>query len=275
MSTTHQLISPEASGGAIGRGRLTDRKILLLGAGQQDYNIEDPPIGNGRAMSQLFAREGAQVALADIDAGAVEETARRVRAEGGTAVAIVVDASDAPELRRMVGDAHARLGGLDGLAVNVGIVGGWGLDHTSAEDWDHVFQVNVRAHFLACKHALEVMRDGSSIVLTSSIAALMPANEVVAYHSSKAALEGLCMWLAKHAAARNIRVNLVVPGLIDTSLGRLASQADPTRELRQIPLGRQGTGWEVAYAAAFLLSNEASYITGHSLLVDGGLVTLR
>jgi NAD(P)-dependent dehydrogenase (short-subunit alcohol dehydrogenase family) len=275
MSTTHQLISPEASGGAEGRGRLTDRKILLLGAGQQDYGIEDPPIGNGRAMSQLFAREGAAVALADIDAEAVAETARRVRAEGATAVAIVLDASDAAQLRRMVSDAHARLGGLDGLAVNVGIVGGWGLDHTSAEDWDRVFQVNVRAHFLACKHALEVMGDGSSIVLTSSIAALMPANEVIAYHSSKAALEGLCMWLARHAAARNIRVNLVVPGLIDTSLGRLASQADPTREQRHIPLGRQGTAWEVAYAAAFLLSNEASYITGHSLLVDGGLVMLR
>jgi NAD(P)-dependent dehydrogenase (short-subunit alcohol dehydrogenase family) len=275
MSTTHQPISAEASGAAVGRGRLADRKILLLGAGQQDYGLDDPPIGNGRAMSQLFAREGADVALADIDAEAVAETARRVRAEGGTAVAIVLDASEAPELRRMVSDAHARLGGLDGLAVNVGIVGGWGLDHTSAEDWDRVFQVNVRAHFLACKHALEVMEDGSSIVLTSSIAALMPVNEVVAYHSSKAALEGLCMWLAKHAAARDIRVNLVVPGLIDTSLGRLASQADPTREQRHIPLGRQGTAWEVAYAAAFLLSNEASYITGHSLLVDGGLVTLR
>ena len=121
------------------------------------------------------------------------------------------------------------LDGLDGLVVNVGIAGGWGLEHTSAEDWDRVFQVNVRAHYLTCKHALAVMADGGAIVLTSSIAALMPANEVVAYHSSKAALDGLCMWLAKHAAARGIRVNLVVPGLIDTSLGRLASKADPSR----------------------------------------------
>jgi NAD(P)-dependent dehydrogenase (short-subunit alcohol dehydrogenase family) len=103
----------------------------------------------------------------------------------------------------------------------------------------------------------------------------MPANEVAAYHSSKAALSGLCIWLAKHAAPRNVRVNLVVPGLIDTSLGRLASKADPTRQERPIPLGREGTAWEVAYAAAFLLSGEASYITGHSLVVDGGLVALR
>jgi len=81
--------------------------------------------------------------------------------------------------------------------------------------------------------------------------------------------------LAKHAAPRNIRVNIIAPGLIDTSLGRLASKADPSREERPIPLRRQGTAWEVAYAAAFLLSNEASYITGHSLPVDGGLVALR
>ena len=112
-------------------------------------------------------------------------------------------------------------------------------------------------------------------MLTSSIAALMPANEVVAYHSSKAALDGLCMWLAKHAASRRHPRQPRRPGLIDTSLGRLASKADPSREERPIPLGRQGTAWEVAYAAAFLLSDEASYITGHALLVDGGLVALR
>ena len=175
----------------------------------------------------------------------------------------------------MVNEACAGLDGLDGLAANVGVVGGWGLDNTSAEDWDRVFQVNVRAHYLTCKHALPLMPDGAAIVLTSSIAALMPANEVIAYHSSKAALDGLCMWLAKHAASRRIRVNLVLPGLIDTSLGRLASKADPSREERPVPLGRQGTAWEVAYAAAFLLSDEASYITGHSLVVDGGLVALR
>ena len=83
------------------------------------------------------------------------------------------------------------------------------------------------------------------------------------------------MWLAKHAAERAIRVNIVVPGLIDTSLGRLASVADPSRKERPIPLGRQGTAWEIAYAAAFLLSDEASYITAHMLVVDGGLVALR
>lgn len=219
--------------------------------------------------------EGAHIAVADLDAAAVGETARQVHAEGSAAVTIVADVGEPTEIERMVAEARDGMDGLDGLVANVGIVGGWGLEHTSAEDWDRVFQINVRAHYLTCKHALAVMPDGAAIVLTSSIAALMPANEVVAYHSSKAALDGLGMWLAKHAAPRNIRVNIVVPGLIDTSLGRLASKADRSREERPIPLGCQGTAWDVAYAAAFLLSNEASYITGHSLPVDGGLVALR
>lgn len=275
MPTLAHPLTPEASGGSPGRERLAGRKILIVGAGQQSYDIESAPIGNGRAISRLLAREGAHVAIADVDGTAVEGTARQVHREGQAAVVIVADAGESSEIERMVGEARTGLDGIDGLVVNVGIAGGWGLEHTSAEDWDHVFQINVRAHYLTCKHALAVMSGGGAIVLSSSVAALMPANEVVAYHSSKAALHGLCMWLAKHTAARGIRVNLVVPGLIDTSLGRLASKADPTRRERPIPLGRQGTAWEVAYATSFLLSDEASYITGQALLVDGGLQALR
>jgi NAD(P)-dependent dehydrogenase (short-subunit alcohol dehydrogenase family) len=266
---------PESIGAAPVRGRLRGRKLLVVGAGQQSYGIPDPPVGNGRAMSRLFAREGALLAVADIDEASVAQTAAEIRGEGASAVSILADVSQPAEVERMVAEAQQHLGGLDGLAVNVGIVSGWGLQNTSVEDWDRVFAVNVRAHFLTCKSALACMPAGGAIVLTSSIAAHMPANDVIAYHSSKAALGGLSMWLAKHAAARGIRVNLIVPGLIDTSLGRLASNADPTREERAIPLGRQGTAWEIAYAAAFLLSHEASYITGQSLLVDGGLQALR
>jgi NAD(P)-dependent dehydrogenase (short-subunit alcohol dehydrogenase family) len=275
MPTVTHPLTAEASGACLRRERLAGRKILVVGAGQQSHDIENPPIGNGRAISRLLAREGAHVAIADVDGTAVQETARQVHAEGQVAVVIVADAGESSEIERMVGEARTGLDGIDGLVVNVGIAGGWGLEHTSAGDWDHVFQINVRAHYLTCKHALAVMSDGGAIVLTSSIAALMPANEIVAYHSSKAALHGLCMWLAKHAAPRGIRVNLVVPGLIDTSLGRLASKADPSRRERPIPLGRQGTAWEVAYATSFLLSDEASYITGHALPVDGGLQALR
>jgi NAD(P)-dependent dehydrogenase (short-subunit alcohol dehydrogenase family) len=265
----------EAAGAAPGRGRLSGRRILIVGAGQQSYDIADPPIGNGRAMCRLFAREGAQVAVADIDAAEAEETADEVRSEGSSAISIVADAGKPADIERMVDEAREGLGGLDGLVANVGIVAGWGLEGTTVDDWDRVFAINVRSHFLVCKHAFAVMPDGASIVLTSSIASSMPINEVVAYHTSKAALGGLCLWLAKHAATRRIRVNIVVPGLIDTSLGRLANKADPSREERPVPLGRQGTAWEVAYAAAFLLSDEASYITGQSLVIDGGLVGLR
>lgn len=250
--------------------------MLVVGAGQQGSDIEQPPIGNGRAMSVLFAREGARLALSDHDAIALRESADLLATDGPRPQTIVAEAADPAAVERMVGEAAARLGGgLDGLAVNVGIVAGHGLDGTSVEDWDRVFAVDVRAHELICRHALQAMTDDASIVLISSIAAAMPVSDVVAYHAAKAALSGLCLWLAKHAAPRGIRVNLILPGLIDTVRGRLASRADPARDQRAIPLGRQGTAWEVAYAAAFLLSGEASYITGHSLVVDGGLLALR
>jgi NAD(P)-dependent dehydrogenase (short-subunit alcohol dehydrogenase family) len=153
--------------------------------------------------------------------------------------------------------------------LNVGIAAGMGLQNTSAEDWDRVMAVNLRAHFLGLKHALPRMGSGGSAVLIGSLAGLrvMP---VPAYSASKAALEALNRHAAIEAAP-NVRVNLLVPGLIDTSLGRLATQRYPQRAKIPIPLGRQGSAWEVASAALFLLSDDASYVTGATLVVDGGL----
>ena len=257
------------------RGRLAGRRILVVGAGQQRFGPEDL-VGNGRAMSVLFGREGASVACADIDGDAAAETAAAVRAEGATAIAITADGSDDADVRRMVAEVVDGFGGIDGVVLNLGIGGASrGLDGTSAEEWDGVFAVNVRSHFLGCKHALPAMADGGTIVLVSSIAAVIPVSDKPAYNASKAALAGLCHAAAKEGAPRGVRVNVLVPGLIDTPLGRRASAGRPERATTPIPLGRQGTAWDVAAAALFLVSDDAAYVTAQALVVDGGLTTLR
>ncbi|HEX4539673.1 MAG TPA: SDR family oxidoreductase [Acidimicrobiales bacterium] len=257
-----------ASGAAPGRGRLTGRCVLIVGGGQHDYGLASPPIGNGRAMATLFAREGAAVAVADIDRGSAERTAELVRREGTPAAVLVGDAADEASVASMFSDARDALGGLDGAVLNVGIGAGMFLRGTTADDWDRVMAVNARSQFLGCKYALEIMAAGA-VVLIGSVG----AREVLpfpAYGASKAALESLCRQAAVEGAPA-IRFNLVVPGLIDTSLGRQASQISARREQVRIPAGRQGTAWEVAYTALFLLGEESSYITGQSVIVDGGL----
>lgn len=262
--------SPEALGAAPGRGRLKGRRVLVVGGGQHDHGLEDPPLGNGRAIAVLCAREGASVAIADIDGASAETTAELVRAEGAQAHVIVADAAAEAAVAAMFTDAHNAMGGLDGLVLNVGIAAGLLLRGTSAEEWDRVMAVNLRSQFLGCRHALETMHDGGAIVLIGSVAAreFMPSP---AYGASKAALESLCRQAAVEGAP-HLRVNLLMPGLIDTSLGRWASSISELRERVRIPAGRQGSAWEVAYAALFLISGESSYITGQSLIVDGGLV---
>jgi len=269
-------LEASAQGTAPGRGRLAGRRILVVGGGQLTFGMEGAPMGNGRTISLLCGREGASVAVADVNGDAAAETAGLVASEGGTAFPLTADATDETSVQQMIETAVKQLGGLDGLVVNVGMGRGQGLEQTSVTDWDWVFALNVRAHFLSCKYALPVLEPGSAITLTSSTAAVLPSTtEIPAYAASKAALWGLCLYVAKEAAPKGIRVNLVVPGLIDTALGRLATMVRPERAQTPIPLGRQGTAWEVAYATVFLLSQEASYITGQSLVVDGGLSTVR
>ena len=253
----------------MGAERLAGRKILVVGGGQENYGIEDPPVGNGRAMSVLFAREGAAVAVADLNETTAEATAELVRAEDATAVSIAADASDEDDVARMIDEARSGLGGLDGIVLNVGVAGGLGLQGTTVEDWDRVMAVNARGHFLGLKHGLPALADGGSIVLTGSLASreTMPSP---AYAASKGALESLVRNGAVEGAP-SVRVNLLIPGLIDTPLGRLATRLAPQRAEVHIPLGRQGTASEVAYAALFLMSDESSYMTGQSLVVDGGL----
>ena len=260
----------EAAGTAPGRGRLAGRRVLVVGAGTRPSPEPDPPMGNGRAISVLAAREGAAVACADRDAGAAEATATLVRGEGQSAAVVLADVALPEACASVVTESAAALGGLDGLVLNVGIGLGRGMAGTTAAQWDETFAVNARAHFLVAAAALPVLEPGSAIVFISSAASLRAATGIPAYDASKAALLGVCRQVAREGMARGIRANLVVPGLVDTPLGRDASRLNPGRTARSLPFGRQATAWEVAYAAVWLLSGESSYVNAHPLVLDGG-----
>jgi NAD(P)-dependent dehydrogenase (short-subunit alcohol dehydrogenase family) len=276
-ANTHapQKIDPSASlhaeslGLAKSHGRLAGRRIIVVGAGQRKTVDEAPPIGNGRAMSVLFAREGATVACIDAVKDAADATVDQIASEGGKAFADIVDVSDAAVIAPTVQRCADRLGGLDGLALNVGISQGLPLQKMTVEAWDKDYAVNVRSHMLFAQRALEIMSPGGSIILMSSLASQRAGGRNPAYESSKAAQIALGRAIARAGEPKGIRCNVIAPGFMDTPMGRDASWRRSDRALT-VPFGRQGTGWEVAYAALFLISNESSYVNAHTLFLDGG-----
>jgi NAD(P)-dependent dehydrogenase (short-subunit alcohol dehydrogenase family) len=274
MSTTAPALPSTTLGTAPGYGRLRGRRIVVVGAGRETYGMPDPPIGNGQAISRLAAREGAAVACTDLNLEHAQETAIAIRSvEDGHGVPIEADASNEADVVRMLDEAAAAFGGIDGIVCNVGIGRGFGIETTTVADWDLTLATNLRSHFLCLKHGLPRLGPGASVVLVSSVAGHRAGSNMPAYDASKAALSGLLRQATREAMPRGVRVNAVVPGLIDTSLGRMATKQRPDRT-RRLPFGRQGTAWEIAYAALYLLSDEAAYVSGHQLIVDGGLTAV-
>src|SRR3954454_22406315 len=200
MNDAEQELPPEAAGTAPGRGRLEGRRILVVGGGRMASDEADSPPGNGQATSILAAREGAAVAVADRNAEAAEETVALVEGEGGTAVRIVADVAEAADCERIVDEAIAGLGGLDGIMLNVGIAGGMGLEGTTPEIWDTVFRDNTRSHFLIARPPRPPVPRGGRLVFVGSMAGFGPGSRIPAYDSSKAALTGLCKHVAMEGA---------------------------------------------------------------------------
>ena len=259
-------------------GRVAGKAALVMGGGQTPGET----IGNGRATALLLAREGAQVLVVDRLRDSAEETVAMIRDEGGEAAAAVADVTDEQQVRAAVQTCLERFGRIDLLHNNVGAslaLGDAVATDLTVDTFDRIYAVNLRGMWLACKHALPAMRaqSGGSIVNISSMAA-WSAYPYLGYKTTKVAVIGLTENLAGANAQYGIRVNAILPGLMNTPMAieaRVAAGGDRAEIIagrdRQVPLGRKmGSGWDVAYAALFLHSDEAKFITGVSLPVDGG-----
>ena len=258
-------------------GRLADKVAIVVGGGQ----TPGATIGNGRATAVLFAREGAKVLVVDRSLEAAQQTVKQIEGEGGSALAHEADATNEAACAALIARTVEVFGRIDVLHNNVGIGGGdSGPAHLDEDAWDKILQVNLKSVVLPCKHVLPVMRRQRSgaIVNVSSIAAVC-ATPIVAYKVSKAGINAYTQSLAVGNAKHGIRANVIMPGLMNTPMAieGISSALGIAREdlIRQrdaqVPLrGKMGTAWDVAYAALFLASDEARFITGVALPVDGG-----
>ncbi len=259
-------------------GRLQDRVAIVVGAGSVG-----PGWGTGKATAVTFAREGARVLCVDINEAAAEETAAIITGEGGRAEAHRADATDPAQDEALVARAVELWGGVDVLHNNVGIVEVGGPVETEAAGWDRVMAVNLKSMYLTCKAALPVMEAAGrgAIVNIGSISAIRWLGvPYISYAASKAAILGFTRAIALQYAAKGIRANVILPGLMDTpmiveplSQAYAGGDIEEMRALRhaQCPMGRMGDAWDVANAALFLASDEARSLTATELVVDGGL----
>jgi len=259
--------------------RLKDRTAIIVGAGQSPGS----GIGNGRATALRFAQEGARVMAVDRELGLAEETAALVRKAGGECFAFEADVTREAAMAAMVAEAKRRWGRIDILHYNVGVSLGGGdapLLEITEQAFDNIVAINLRGAVMACKHAIPVMREQRSgvILMISSLAAI-EKYPYVTYKATKAAMVAFTQQVAIQNAEYGIRANAILPGLMDTpmavdtrarKMGKSRAEVAAMRDAK-VPLRhKMGTAWDVANAALFLASDEANFITGVDLLVDGG-----
>lgn len=258
--------------------RVKDRIAIVTGAGSGG-----PGWGNGKAAAVLYAREGARVFAVDLNPDAAEETRGIIEGEGGDCTVHTADVSSAVDVAALVEQCIETYGRIDILHNNVGILEVGGVVEASEESWDRVHDVNLKSMFLTCKHVLPHMLEqgGGAIVNIASIAGLRYLGvPYISYSTTKGAIRNLTQSIALQYADKNIRANTVLPGLMNTPMiveplkGAYGdSDLDELIAIRdaQCPMKKMGDAWDVAYAALFLASDEAKYITGAELVVDGGI----
>jgi NAD(P)-dependent dehydrogenase (short-subunit alcohol dehydrogenase family) len=257
-------------------GRLAGKTAIIVGAGQTPGET----IGNGRAMAILFAREGAEVMCVDRRLDSAEETVKLIQDEGGKAFPFEADVTRTSDCAAIAREAVVRLKRIDILVNNVGTGRGDAPPHAIEEDaWDRIMDVNLKSMAMTIRHILPVMRNQrSGAILNISSLAAIAGHHMVTYEVSKAAVNRLTSVIAAGNAKYDVRCNVIMPGLMDTPMaitGIAAASGKSPETLRaernaRVPMGHMGTGWDTAYAALFLCSDEAKFITGVALPVDGG-----
>jgi NAD(P)-dependent dehydrogenase (short-subunit alcohol dehydrogenase family) len=264
--------------------RLRDRIAIVVGAGQSPGE----GMGNGRATALTFAREGAKVLCVDHRLASAQETVDMIAAKGGTATACTADVTKADEIAAMVAEAMSRWGRIDVLHNNVGVSLAGGdaeLLALTEEAFDRCVAINLKSCILAAKHVIPIMRrQNSGVIINISSMAAITTYPYVAYKATKSAMIAFTEQLAYQNADYGIRANVILPGLMDTPMavdtrarefGKSRAEVAAERDSK-VPLRRKmGTAWDVANAALFLASDEASFITGVTLPVDGGASVRR
>jgi NAD(P)-dependent dehydrogenase (short-subunit alcohol dehydrogenase family) len=263
--------------------RLDGKVAVVVGAGQSPGE----GMGNGRAVALRFAREGARVLALDRTLDRAEETASLIVAEGFEALPMAADVTKTAELEAAMAEARRRWGALDILHNNVGVSlagGDADLMEIDEDSFDNIYRINLRGTAFACKHALAIMREQrSGVIVNVSSAAAVGRYPYVAYKATKAGVIAMTEQLALQHGPFGIRVNAILPGLIETPMAvetRARTWSQPREQviaerIAKVPLGRSGTAWDVANAALYLASEDSHFVTGVSLIVDGGRVLNR